>query len=149
MHWKTFAAAAAITVAFMGAAQASEISRVSDEWAKDWSAGDLGAIMKLYAPKPVFLPTSGDRWEGDVTIRENFAKGIAQFKADLRMKSSVSEGEGQFAYDSGAYEETVIPKAGGKGMSVKGNYLFVFQRAHDGAWKILEQTFTQHDPAKL
>ena len=126
----------------------AEVSNLSTAWANLWSAGDIDAVMKLYAPEPVFLPTPGQRWEGAAEIRKNFEALNSQFKADLRMKSLVSETSGALGYDSGTFEETLVPKKGGQAIATKGSYLFVFKRGKKRAWKILEQTFTGSDSTK-
>jgi len=142
------AATLVMAVALMGAADAQTPSSLSFAWAADWSGKKLDPMMRLYASDPVFLPTSGERWEGAAAIRKNLAAGLSRFTADLRLHSIKSETSGTLAYDSGSYEETVMPVRGGKAMHLKGNYLFVLVREH-GDWKIREQTFTEFDAAKL
>jgi ketosteroid isomerase-like protein len=131
------------------AARAQQPTDVSEQWAGYWNAKNLAAIMTLYAPAPVFLPTSGERWAGASAIRANFAKGLAQYDPRLTLRSVASEVSGNLAYDSGAYEEVVAPVKGGRAIRAKGNYLFVFRRGRGTRWKILEQIWTEFDPAKL
>ena len=127
---------------FTGSALAApSLGDLSAQWASDWSAKKLDAVMKLYAPDPVFLPSSHERWTGTAEVRNNFAALLAQFNPDVHLHSLVSEASGYLAYDSGSYEETVTPVKGGAAMQFKGDYLFLFQRVH-GEWKILEQTWT-------
>jgi ketosteroid isomerase-like protein len=145
-----FAAAliAALSVPIIAAA--APAVDVSEQWAGYWNAKNLVAIMTLYAPEPVFLPTSGERWVGAAQIRRNFARGLKKFDPRLTMQSVRSETSGSLAFDSGTYEEVLAPAKGGKALRVKGNYLFVFQRkSRRGGWKILEQTWTEFDPKKL
>jgi len=142
------AAAIVAAVVTMGAAGAETPASLSAAWAADWSGKKLDHMMGLYAADPVFLPTSGERWEGARIIRKNFASGLAQFTADLHLHSVRSESSGTLAYDSGTYDETVMPVKAGKPMHVKGNYLFVFTRER-GTWRIREQTFTEYDAGKL
>ncbi len=130
-------------------AWAGDLSGVSMAWARDWSGRELDTVMTLYAPHPVFLPTSGERWEGPVAIRRNLIKVMAQFMADLHLKSLASDASGILAYASGTYEETILPVKGGAALQFKGNYLFVVQRQKNGGWKILEQTFTAIGSEKL
>ena len=131
------------------AAQATPVQDISQQWAGYWNAKNLKAVMTLYAPTPVFLPTSGDRWEGVPSIRKHFAEALKQYDPRLTMQSVVSGASGNLAYDSGTYDEILAPAKGGKQIHAKGNYLFLFQKQHRGGWKILEQTWTEFDPAKL
>lgn len=123
---------------------------LSARWAAGWSAKDLDGLMALYAPEPVFLTASGERWEGAETIRAHFAEGLAEYNPQLAVKSLKSETSGDLAYDSGSYEETTTAVHGSGGaIRAKGGYLFVFQRQTDGGWKILEQVWTQRGVARM
>ena len=133
-----FAVAAWATTAF-----ADNLSSLSSAWAADWSHKKLDAIMQLYAPQPVFLPTSGERWEGATAIRKAFAAALTRVSPDLKLKSLRSASSGDLGYDSGSYEETLTPMKGGAAVHPTGSYLFVFERQRGGDWKILEQTFTE------
>lgn len=119
------------------------------QWAADWSGKNLDAVMALYAPEPVFLPTVGPRWEGASAIRWNAAGLLARYNPNIVLISRQSRASGNLAFDSGSYDETILPVKGGTPVRAKGNYLFVFQRQADGAWKILQQTFTELEPVKL
>ena len=141
----------AFLIAVGGAALAAnfDVPSVSAAWAAAWSAKDLDTIMQLYAPEPVFLANSGERWSGDDEIRTNFAMGLSSFTPNLTLHSLNSAASGRLAFDSGTYDEIITAAGATAASHVRGNYLFVFERQKDGEWKILEQTFTQFDPSKL
>ena len=123
---------------------------LSAEWAADWSARRLEAVMTLYAPEPVFLPTIGPRWEGAGVIRKNFASLLAMYRPHVVLHSIKTESSGDLAYDSGTYDESIVPVKRGKPIVAKGAYLFLFQQQENGDWKILEQTWTDFEqPPKL
>ena len=123
---------------------------LSDKWAEDWSAKKLDAVIALYAPEPVFLPTIGPRWVGLAAIRRNFAGLLENYDPHVVLHSLETARSGTLGYDSGTYEETITPVKGGKPIPSRGAYLFLFQREKGGAWKILEQTWTSFDaPPKL
>jgi len=137
-------AATACTTAYAQAPQS-----LSTEWAADWSSKNLDAVMRLYAPEPVFLPTVGAGWEGTDSIRKNFAGILATYSPHIVLHSTKSETSGTLAFDSGTYDETITPVKGGKPIPAKGDYLFVFQKQKNGDWKILEQTWTELEPVNL
>jgi uncharacterized protein (TIGR02246 family) len=131
-------------------ARATPVVDVSQQWAGYWNAKNLNATLTLYAPEPVFLPTSGERWEGMAAIRKNFAKALKKFDPRLSLNSVKSETSGNLAYDSGSFDEVLAPAKGGKAIRAKGNYLFLFQRKNKRSdWKILEQVWTEFDPSKM
>jgi len=147
---RTFLFAAAIGLAATHAVAASDqdFPKMSAAWAADWNTKKLDAVLAFYAPDAVFSPGAGGRWEG-AAIRKNFADLLAQYTADLHLHSARSGASGDLAYDSGTYVEDVTPVKPGAVIHATGNYLFLFQRQKDGAWKILEQTWTFYDPGKL
>jgi uncharacterized protein (TIGR02246 family) len=119
---------------------------LSAQWATQWNAKNLAAVMELYAPRPAFLPTIGPRWAGTDNIRKNFSGLLTTYDPHISLRSIASENSGELAYDSGTYDETITPVKGGKPIASKGSYLFLFQRQPDGSWKILEQTWTSDGP---
>jgi ketosteroid isomerase-like protein len=141
-----YAAAGMMTGEAQAAPSPSELSTI---WAADWSAKNLDAVMQLYAPNPVFLPTVGASWNGLSTIRKNCAGLQARFNPHIAVHSLWSTASGELAYDSGSYEETLVPTAGGKAIHAMGNYIFIYQRRANGSWKIVEQTFTELEPIAL
>ena len=124
-------------------------TELSSVWAADWSAKNLDAVMQLYAPNPVFLPTVGASWDGATAIRTNCAGLQAKFNSRIAVHSIWTKTSGDLAYDSGTYDETLVPTAGGKAIHAKGNYIFIYVRRTGGPWKILEQTFTELEPIAL
>jgi uncharacterized protein (TIGR02246 family) len=147
--FRTGLVAAVAGIATAHAVAATPIENVSQQWAGYWNAKNLAAIMTLYAPEPTFLPTSGERWGGAASIRRHFAAGMKQYDPRLTMQSVASGTSANLAYDSGSYDEILAPAKGGKQIHVKGSYLFLFQKQKRGGWKILEQSWTEFDPAKL
>jgi ketosteroid isomerase-like protein len=87
----------------MVAASGAELPQdMSAKWASNWSSKDLAAVMTLYAPQPVFLPASGERWEGTESIRKNFADRLAKLDADIHLQSRLDAMADNLAYDSGS-----------------------------------------------
>ena len=69
----------AMIVAWSVGAAPQGYDALGGSWAPDWNAKNLDAIVALYAPEPVFLPTSGVRWAGATVIRKAFAGALKQF----------------------------------------------------------------------
>ena len=152
IRWTILFIALGTAPLFPAAAAAREGTAVSDigeQWAGYWNAKNLDAIMTLYGPEPMFLPTTGHGWQGVAEIRKNFAGLLATYDPRINLHSVRSEASGNLAYDSGSYDEVVAPVKGGKAIHASGSYLFLFKRAKGGGWKILEQTWTEFEPVKL
>ena len=123
-----------------GPQSASEVAKISEQWAKEWKAKNLDALMTLYAEDAVFMPASGNRVTGRSAIRELFQKALAVYTSDVRVHSKVTEQSGQLAYDSGEYDETST--SGGVQRSGKGNYLVILRRDNKNQWRIVEHMWT-------
>jgi ketosteroid isomerase-like protein len=151
-HRRQFSAIviSAVALTSFGQAQAAPTpAELSSVWATDWTQKNLDAVMQLYAPNAVFLPTVGASWVGAPAIRQNCAGLQAKFNPHIVVHSLWTQTSGELAYDSGTYDETLVTVTGGKTIHSKGNYIFIFQRRANGPWKILEQTFTELDPIAL
>jgi uncharacterized protein (TIGR02246 family) len=119
---------------------ANAVTQISEQWAKEWSAKNLAAVIALYADDAVFLPATGSRVTGRAAIRDLFEKALAVNTSDLRVQSKVTEQSGDLAYDSGEYEETMT--SGGVARSGRGNYLVVLRRDGRNQWRIVEHMWT-------
>jgi len=119
---------------------ANALARVSERWAKEWSAKNLEAVVALYTDDAVFLPSIGTRVTGRQAIRDLFQKALASQTSDLHVHSRVTEQSGSLAYDSGEYEETST--SGGVTQSGRGNYLVVLRRHGKDQWRIVEHMWT-------
>lgn len=119
---------------------ASGVAKISEQWAREWSAGNLDAVIALYAEDAVFLTATGSRTTGRAAIRELFKKALAAQVSDLSVHSKVTEQSGDLAYDSGEYEETTT--SGGVKRTGRGNYLVVFRRDRRKQWRIVEHMWT-------
>jgi len=136
-------------VVLSAAARAEQPSDVSAQWAGYWNAKNLGAVLTLYGPAPIFCPTEGQAWNGVSAIRKNFAGLLAKYDPRLVLTSTRSELSGDLAYDAGTYEEVIAPAKGGKAIRAQGTYLFLFKRGARRRWKIIEQTWTEFEPIHL
>lgn len=104
----------------------------------------MNAVMALYAPEAVFLPSRGPRAEGLGQIRARFEMVLPHTTSTLTLQSQHSEISGNLGYDSGTFDETVTPMEGGTTvLHFMGNYLFLYRCDADGGCKILEQTLTE------
>jgi uncharacterized protein (TIGR02246 family) len=123
-----------------GRPSVNRVAEISEQWAKEWSAGNLDALMALYAEDAVFLTATGSRTTGRAAIRELFAKALAANSSTLHVQSKMTEQSGQLAYDSGQYEETTT--TAGVKRSGRGNYLVVLRRDRRKQWRIVQHMWT-------
>jgi uncharacterized protein (TIGR02246 family) len=117
-----------------------DFAQISVQWAKEWSAKNLDAVIAMYADDAVFLPSVGSRITGRAAIRDLFEKALAANTSDLKVQSKVTEQSGDLAYDSGEYEETTT--SGGVARLGRGSYLVILRRDGKNQWRIVEHMWT-------
>lgn len=119
---------------------AEELGNIRDQWVQELHAKQLDQIMARYAPDAVFL--NGQRITGQAAIRELFKGIMESFTSNLIVHSIAFESSGDLAYDSGDYQETLEPVAGGPARQLQGNYVIVFKRQTNGKWLIVQHVWT-------
>lgn len=115
------------------------IAKISERWAKEWSAKNLKGLLALYAEDAVFMTATGSRFTGRAEIRELFAGALASHPSKLQVTSSVTGQSGKLAYDSGEYEEI---KSDAGVPSGSGSYLVVLRRDRKNRWRIVQHMWT-------
>jgi uncharacterized protein (TIGR02246 family) len=112
-----------------------KIRALIDTWAQATHAGDLTAQMNLMTEDVVFL-TAGNM----PMRREDYAAGFRSMigQVSLRVRSNPQEITitGDTAICWNLLEVSITPLAGGATIKRAGNNLTVFQRGHDGQWRI-------------
>jgi uncharacterized protein (TIGR02246 family) len=101
-------------------------------WVKAMKANDLEAVMALYAADAVAYFPDGD-FKGKPAIRKSWTDFLAMFT----VKDATSEGTYQTTGDTslgwGHWSITVVPKAGGEPIAMKGRATVVVKKI-GGQW---------------
>ena len=147
--WRLAAVAASLVLFVAAPALATPVENISQEWAGYWNARNVKSIMTLYAPEPTFMPTIGRPWVGQAAIRKGFAGVLKVYEPEIHLTSLKSQVSGSLAYDSGTYDETLALVKGGRATHVRGGYLFLFEKQKRGGWKIVQQSWSENEAAKL
>lgn len=138
---------ALVTVIPLGAASAApsladELGKLRTQWAADLHAKRLESILSLYAPDAVFLSSGHSRVTGSVEIRELMKNIMGMVTSDLHFHSINTERSADLSYDSGEYDETLTPTAGGPDKMLKGSYVIIWKHQTKGQWRIVQQVWT-------
>jgi len=138
---------ALVTVVPMGAAPATssladELGKLRTQWAADLHAKRLESILSCYTPEAVFLSSGHTRVTGSVGLRELMKNIMGMVTSDLHFHNINTESSGDLAYDSGEYDETLTPTAGGPDKKLQGSYVIIWRRQTDKQWRIVQQVWT-------
>jgi uncharacterized protein (TIGR02246 family) len=122
---------------------ASDVSRVRDDWLRSFRQKDVDAAVAMYADDAAFLPPDGQVIAGRAAIRNLYQTVAATYNSDLILRSRRTEYSGDLAYDSGDFSETLTTISNGTAQKSAGQYLVEFRRDALGHWRIVEHVFTQ------
>ena len=105
---------------------------VDQAWARAMKANDLEAVVALYAPDAVaYFP------DGEFKGKEAVRKSWTDFFATFTIKDATSEGTYETTGDTsigwGSWSLTVVPKAGGEPIPMKGRASVVVKKI-GGKW---------------
>ena len=140
----------------------TDVTAITQQWARAWNAKQLDATLELYAPDAAFLTAEGGRYVGLPAIRKLFQQGLDSADPSITLHTLSSSVSSRLAYDSGEFSEVLTftgkaqplvdagsktPPPGSK-LSVQGYYLIVFRRQPDGHWRIAQHMWSFTPPAK-
>jgi uncharacterized protein (TIGR02246 family) len=141
--------AAGFVLAPMQADADPALAQPSQDWAREWQAKRLDAVLALYTPDAVFMDADGSRVAGLPALKPFFATVLAQYSAKPRVHSVENSASGDLAYDWGDYSEVVTPMGkSGAAIETRGTYLVILKRVQ-GKWKIAEQMWTGNVPVPV
>lgn len=121
------------------------ISKIGQEWAQHWNAGDLDRLTQAFAPDAVYMPPHHAAIHGRDAIREYLKTPLKHGVNDLTYEVTFIKHSGDLAYDVGRYSMSLPRPEGGRRQD-RGKYLTVWQRQADGQWKIAADTFSSDLP---
>jgi ketosteroid isomerase-like protein len=123
---------ALLAVAFPVMAAEHPAQLVDHGWVKAMKANDLEAIMALYAPDAVAYFPDGD-FKGKPAIRKSWTDFLAMFTVKDATSEGTYETTGNTSLGWGYWSMTVVPKAGGEPMVLKGRATVVVKKI-GGKW---------------
>ncbi|HEY1728974.1 MAG TPA: nuclear transport factor 2 family protein [Candidatus Baltobacteraceae bacterium] len=134
----------ALLLAAMLAFPPPDFAALRDAWENTIHARHLDECVALYAPDGTFVLADGTRFTGRKAIRMLYTGAMKTYVSDLHFHSVASHADGDLAYDSGRWTETLTLRATGKIKKSSGSYMTVY-RYEDGSWLIAEQVWTSPD----
>lgn len=125
----------AVCVALLAAPVFAQGAKSLDEaWVKAAKAGDVEALVKLYAPDAVTYMPDEMKAKGTAEIRESFKKFLgANTVREMTLTYDYSTTSGNLAVSSGNFSMTVEPKGGGAAQTIGGRFTSVAARK-GGKW---------------
>jgi uncharacterized protein (TIGR02246 family) len=121
-----------LAVAVPVAAAEHGAEQVDQAWVKAIKAQDVEAVMALYAPDAVAYFPDGD-FKGKQAIRKSWTDFLATFTVKDATSTGSYETIGDTSLGHGHWTLTVVPKAGGDAIPMKGRASVVTKKI-GGKW---------------
>ena len=112
-----------------------------------WLSEDADVIIAHTADDMILMPPNVGKKTGKEEIR-NFLQGF--FDQFTITEQKITEREvivsGDWAFERGSYEMVVVPEGGSEGISDQINFIGIWQRQSDGAWREVRAIWNSTKP---
>ncbi len=112
------------------------------------NAGNLDALVAVYAADATLLPPNAPAMKGSEAIRGFWGGFLSAYEVEMELTSQEAEGRGDLAYVVGRYRFAATPKAKGPELKDEGKYVEVLKRQADGSWKYVVDIYNSDLPAQ-
>ncbi len=120
----------------------AQIAALLDRYETALNASDVDAVLELYAPDGVFMPSSAPTAEGADQVRASYEFVFSTIQLAIGFSIDEIEVHGDLAFARTGSNGTVRILADGSSAPEENRELFVFER-HRGEWKIARYMFNK------
>ncbi len=120
----------------------AQIALLLDRYETALNASDVDAVLELYAPDGVFMPSSGPTAEGADQVRATYEFVFSTIQLAIRFSIDEIEVYGDLAFARTGSKGTVRILADGTSAPEANRELFVLEK-HRGEWKIARYMFNK------
>ena len=114
------------------------------EYTESLNSGDIERWLALWTEDGVQMPPDEAAIVGKDNIRARNEAVLDRFTLDIGITNNEVETGGKWAYSRGTYKARLMPKAGGRPISIDGKYMTILARQPDGSWKIHRDIFNSN-----
>jgi len=118
------------------------------EYSESLNAGDLERWLDLWTEDGIQMPPDERAISGLDSIRARNEAMLDRFTFDIGITNQEVETAGDWAYARGTYKARLMPKGGGRAITMDGKYMTILARQPDGSWKIHRDIFNSNTPPR-
>ena len=126
----------------IGTHDQAQIAALFDRYETALNTSDVDAILELYAPDGVFMPSSAPTAEGAAQVRAAYEFVFSTIQLAIRFSIDEVEVHGDLAFARTGSKGTVRILADGTSGPEENRELFVLEK-HHGEWKIARYMFNK------
>jgi uncharacterized protein (TIGR02246 family) len=116
------------------------------DYSESLNSGDLDRWLALWTEDGVQMPPDEPAITGIDSIEARNAAMLDRFTFDIGITNQEVETAGDWAFARGTYRARLMPKNGGRPVSIDGKYMTILARQPDGSWKIHRDIFNSNTP---
>ena len=120
----------------------TQIAALLERYETALNASDVDAVLELYAPDGVFMPSSAPTAEGADQVRASYEFVFSTIQLEIRFSIDEIEIHGDLAFARTGSQGTVKILADGTSAPEENRELFVFEK-QGGEWKIARYMFNK------
>jgi uncharacterized protein (TIGR02246 family) len=129
----------------LSAADRAAIRAADSSFAAAANAGDVDALVAVYARDASLLPPNLPPQKGHTAIRSFWAGFLNAYTVKFEIASDTIEGRGDLAYNMGQFRFTAVPKErSNPGVADEGKFLEVLKKQSDGTWKYVVDMYSSN-----
>jgi uncharacterized protein (TIGR02246 family) len=126
------------------AADSLAIVQLREGFSTAINRGDIEGVLSTVDSSLVAMPPNGDELSGLEGLRSFLEPSFEQFRWEATYPSAELQVAGDWAFDRGSYQLTLIPREGdGARRRTEGKRLWILRRKADGNWRISHIMFSQ------
>jgi uncharacterized protein (TIGR02246 family) len=115
-------------------------------WVNAMKAGDVNAVVALYAPDAVLWLPDAPEARGEKAIRATYAGMLGAYTvADASLTNAVYHPYGDVSIQWGNFTLVLKPKAGGQNVVMKGRFMSAAKKS-DGQWRYIADHASAEPP---
>ncbi|HEX8329852.1 MAG TPA: nuclear transport factor 2 family protein [Hymenobacter sp.] len=116
--------------------EAVNIQSLNQEFIGAWNNKDSGKVSNLLAEDVSFVQGSV-HWKGKGEVSQKWVNETMPTISSLKTSVVSSSTDANTAYEAGTFSVDVLPPAPGQPGSIgEGNYIFLWKKGADKAWKL-------------
>lgn len=112
------------------------IEQLAADWRSGWLAGDVDALIALFADDPVLLAQGQPAVTGRDAIRSLYEAVLSEFRFTSETTLNEVDACGDLGYVWSTYRLSATPKGRGNSITSAGKSVFIVRRQRNGTWKI-------------
>ena len=129
----------------LSAADLAAIRAADSTFVAAANAGDLDALVRVYAGGASLLPPNLPPQKGLGAIRAFWGGFLKTYSVRFEIGSDTVDGRGDLAYNVGHYRFTAVPKSkDAPGVADEGKFVEILKKQPDGSWKYLVDMYSSN-----